>query len=123
MGEEIGWQSYLLPGLLIYYHPIVALNISGIVWVEYLIRTIIVQFMSCWISAYFYGWITIKCKYFMIPPTMIHFIWNQINPRLLGSIYTNTSGWMIGQQWKINGVGLMGCFVYFIVAIIIIIQI
>ncbi|CAF1405660.1 unnamed protein product [Rotaria sp. Silwood1] len=140
MGEEIGWRSYLLPGLLIHFHPIIALNISGIVWglyhlpimillcfqpqskVKYPIRTIIVQCMSCWISAFFYGWIAIQCKYSMIPPTMIHFIWNQINPRLLGSIYTNTPGWMIGQQWKINGEGLIGCFVYFILAIIILIQ-
>ncbi len=57
----------------------------------------------------------------MIPPTMKHFIWNRINPLLLGSIYTNTSGWMIGEQWKINGEGLMGCIVYLFTAIMIVI--
>ena len=140
MGEEIGWRSYLLPGLLIHFRPIIALNIVGIVWglyhapvmillsyspqlkVQYPIRTIIVQFLSCWISAFAYGWIGIQCQYSVVPPTMDHFIWNQINPVLLGSIYTNTPGWMNGEQWKINGERLMGCIVYFVVAIIIAIQ-
>ncbi len=140
MGEEIGWRSYLLPGLLIHFHPIIALNISGIVWglyhvpvmvllcnhpqfqVQHPIRTIIVQCLSCWISAFVYGWIGIQCQYSMIPPTMSHFVWNRINPILLGSIYTNTPGWMNGEQWKINGEGLMGCIVYFLAAIIVIIQ-
>jgi membrane protease YdiL (CAAX protease family) len=140
MGEEIGWRSYLLPGLLIHFHPVIALNISGLVWglyhvpimillsyhpqskVQYPIRTIIVQCLSCWISAFVYGWIGMQCQYSMVPPTMMHFIWNQINPLLLGSIYTNTPGWMKGEQWKINGEGLMGCIVYFIAAIIISIQ-
>jgi membrane protease YdiL (CAAX protease family) len=140
MGEEIGWRSYLLPGLLIHFHPIVALNISGLVWglyhvpvmillsydsqskVQYPIRTIIVQCLSCWISAFVYGWIGIQCQYSMVPPTMAHFIWNRINTLLLGSIYTNTPGSMTGEQWKINGEGLMGCTVYSIVAIVIAIQ-
>ena len=140
MGEEMGWRSYLLPGLLIHFHPVIALNISGIVWgmyhvpvmvllsyhpqskVQYPIRTIIVQCVSCWVSAFSYGWIAIHCQYSMIPPTMMHFVWNRINPLLLGSIYTNTPGWMSGEQWKINGEGLIGCIVDFIIAIIIVIQ-
>jgi membrane protease YdiL (CAAX protease family) len=140
MGEEMGWRSYLLPGLLIHFHPIIALNISGFVWglyhapvmtllsyhpqtkVQYPLRTIIVQCLSCWVSAFGYGWIAMHCQYSMIPPTMMHFIWNQINPLLLGSIYINTPGWMTGEQWKINGEGLMGCIVDSIAAIIISIQ-
>ncbi|UJR20293.1 hypothetical protein I4U23_023424 [Adineta vaga] len=140
LGEEIGWRSFLLPGLLIHFHPIIAFNISGLVWglyhvpvmillsyrseckVQYPIRTIIVQCLSCWISAILYGWIAIRCQYSMIPPTMMHFIWNQINPSLLGSIYTNTPGLMDGEQWKINGEGLVGCIVHFIVALFIIFQ-
>lgn len=140
MGEEIGWRCYLLPAMLSYYHPIIAFNISGIVWglyhvpvmillsygseskVQHPIRTIIVQCLSCWISAFVYGWIAMQCRYSMIPPTMAHFIWNQVNPILLGSIYTNTPGWMNGEQWKINGEGVVGCFVNLILALIIIIQ-
>ncbi|CAF1325721.1 unnamed protein product [Adineta steineri] len=140
LGEEIGWRSYLLPGLLIYFHPVIALNISGLVWglyhvpvmillsyhsqskVQYPIRTIIVQCLSCWISAFVYGWIGIQCQFSTIPPTMMHFVWNRINPLLLGSIYTNTPGWMNGEQWKINGEGLIGCIVELFIAIIILIQ-
>ncbi|CAF0762806.1 unnamed protein product [Adineta ricciae] len=140
LGEEIGWRSYLLPGLLTHFHPIIALNISGLVWglyhvpvmillayhsqskVQHPIRTILVQCASCWISAITYGWIGMQCRYSMIPPTMMHFVWNRINPFLLGSIYTNTPGWMNGEQWKINGEGLMGCIVYLVLAIIILVQ-
>ena len=140
LGEEIGWRSYLLPALLIHFHPFIALNISGLVWgiyhipvmillsthsqyhVQHPIRTILVQCVSCWISAFVYGWIAIQCQYSIIPPTMTHFVWNRINPFLLGSIYTNTQGWISGEQWKINGEGLIGCFVYFIPAVIITIQ-
>jgi membrane protease YdiL (CAAX protease family) len=140
LGEEIGWRSYLLPSLLIHFHSIIALNISGIVWglyhvpvmillcnrseykVQYPIRTIFVQFLFCWISAFIYGWIGIQCQYSVIPPTMAHFVWNQINPMVLGSIYTNTPGIMNGEQWKINGEGLMGCIVYFFAAIMVVIQ-
>jgi membrane protease YdiL (CAAX protease family) len=140
LGEEIGWRSYLLPGLLTHFHPILALNISGLVWglyhvpimvllsyqtrskVAHPLRSITVQCLSCWISAIVYGWIAIRCHYSMIPPTMMHFIWNRVNPWLLGSIYTNTPGWMHGEQWKINGEGLMGCIVDFFIALIILVQ-
>ena len=138
MGEEIGWRSYLLPGLLAHYHPINAFPIVGLVWglyhvpvmvllsyqsntkVRHPVRTILVQCLSCWISAFVYGWVGIQCRYSFVPPTMAHFVWNQINPLLLGSIYTNTSGWMKGEQWKINGEGLMGCLVYLVAAICIV---
>lgn len=134
MGEEIGWRSYLLPGLLIHFRPVDAFHIVGLVWglyhvpvmillsyqpntkVRYPLRTILVQCLSCWVSSFVYGWIGIQCNYSFVPPTMAHFVWNQINPLLLGSIYTNTSGWMKGEQWKINGEGLMGCLVYSIAA-------
>lgn len=136
LGEEIGWRSYLLPGLLIHFHPFIALNISGLVWglyhlpimillsthSHYPIRTIVVQCVSCWISAFVYGWIAIQCHYSVLPATMAHFVWNRINPFLLGSIYTNTQGWISGEQWKINGEGLMGCLVYLIPAAMITIQ-
>lgn len=140
MGEEIGWRSYLLPRLLIHFHPFLALNISGLVWgfyhvpvmillchksqfkVPHPLRTILVQCFSCWISAFVYGWIGIQCQYAFLPPTMKHLIWNRVNPLLLGSIYTNTPGWMIGDQWKINGEGLMGCIVYFCLAILVVIH-
>jgi hypothetical protein len=73
-------------------------------------------------STFVYGWIAIQCQYSIIPPTMMHFIGNRINPLLLGSIYTNTPGCMKGEQWKINGEGLMGCLVYFFAASIVFIE-
>jgi hypothetical protein len=65
--------------------------------VQYPICIIIVPFLPCCISAFVYGWIAIQCQYSIIPPTMMHFIWNRINPLFLGS-----PEWMNGEQWKIN---------------------
>jgi hypothetical protein len=76
--------------------------------VQYPIRIIIVQCLSCWISAFVYRWIGIKCQYSIMPPTMMHFVWNRMNPLLLSSIYTNTP-WMDelwtmeDQWWRSNG--------------------
>jgi hypothetical protein len=78
----------------IYYVPVmILLSYHLQSKVQYPIRTIIVQSLPCWISAFVYGWIAIQCQYSIIPPIMTNFIWNRINPLLLGSIYTNTP-WM-----------------------------
>lgn len=140
MGEEVGWRSYLVPGLLNHFHPILALNISGIVWGLYHVpimillcfnsnrrqinrkRTVFIQFTSCWVSGIAYGWIAMQSNYSCIPVTIAHFFWNQLNPRVLGSIYTNTPGWMIGEQWKINGEGLIGIIVYIIIDMLIMVH-
>ena len=140
MGEEIGWRSYLLPGLLSHFHPVLALNIVGICWglyhvpvmillsyhsqseVPHPLRTILIQCASCWTSSFTYGWIAMQSQFSIVPSTMAHFVWNQINPRLLGSIYTNSPGWMNGEQWKINGEGLTGTIVHFLIALVIVIH-
>jgi len=73
--------------------------------------TVLVQFAAVALAAFPHGYVSIISGFSLWPSTIMHFLWNRINPVLLGSIYTQTSGYIIGQQWKINGEGLMGCII------------
>ncbi|XP_055958945.1 uncharacterized protein LOC126829292 [Patella vulgata] len=131
-GEEIGWRCFMLPCLMSYYSPGVALLISGIIWgffhVPVLILltgkmqppkpyiTVLVQCIACVLSAFPHGWIAIKSGYSLWASTMMHAAWNRFNPAVLGSIYTQQPGYIEGDQWLINGEGLIGCIVMLPVA-------
>ena len=39
----------------------------------------------------------------------MHYTWNRLNPVVLGSVYTNRPGKVIGPQWLVNGEGVAGC--------------
>ncbi|KAK3607376.1 hypothetical protein CHS0354_022537 [Potamilus streckersoni] len=123
-GEELGWRCYLLPCLMARYEPLLAVSISGIAWglfhvpvmilLTYKLRpprpylTVFIQCLSCIMAAFPHGWVAIKSGYSLWAATIMHGTWNQINPRLLGSIYTQTPGKLVGPQWVINGEGLAG---------------
>ena len=127
-GEEVGWRSYLLPQLMACYSPAVALLISGIVWALFHIPimillvkklgvkrpglTVLVQSASCCLAAFPFGFVAVRSEYSVWPAAFMHFFWNRLNPLVLGSIYTNKNGMIVGEQWKINGEGLLGCIVY-----------
>ncbi|KAL5021630.1 hypothetical protein ScPMuIL_000785 [Solemya velum] len=133
-GEEIGWRCFLLPCLMSRYSPCSALFISGIVWglfhvpVMLLLSvrlkpprpwlTILVQFTSVALAAFPHGWLAIQSNYALWASTMMHFVWNKVNPIVLGSIYTQTPGWLAGPQWLINGEGFSGCVIMFPVAVL-----
>ncbi|XP_062523161.1 uncharacterized protein LOC134197828 [Corticium candelabrum] len=126
-GEEIGWRSYLLPQLMSCYSTAAALLISGVVWGLYHVpvmilmvqqmkvrarfATVLVQCLSCCLAAFPYGYVAVRCGYSVLPAAFTHFFWNRLNPLVLGSIYTNDNGMIVGEQWKINGEGLLGCIV------------
>ncbi|XP_076109189.1 uncharacterized protein LOC143078098 [Mytilus galloprovincialis] len=133
-GEEIGWRCYLLPCLLSMYSPTLALLISGIIWglfhvpvmilLTYKLKvprpylTIFVQSLSCVMMAYLIGWVAVKSKFSLWACSILHCVWNRVNPMILGSIYTQTPGVYNGEQWKINGEGLAGCIVFLPVALL-----
>ena len=49
-------------------------------------------------------------RFSLWPPAVMHFAWNELNPLLYGSIYTQHSGCLVrGEQWLINGEGVAGC--------------
>lgn len=69
------------------------------------------QFLCMCCSTYLYVFCAVNTHYYFWIPSLMHFSWNQINPAVTGSLYTNTHGWLTGPQWLINGEGLMGAAV------------
>jgi membrane protease YdiL (CAAX protease family) len=47
----------------------------------------------------------------IIPCMVIHYVWNAINPIVLGDLYLNIPGLMTGHLLLINGEGLMGIII------------
>ncbi|XP_053400997.1 uncharacterized protein LOC123550716 [Mercenaria mercenaria] len=137
-GEEIGWRCFLLPCLLDRYSVFTAFTISGIVWglfhvpvmilLTYKLKpqrpylTVLVQCVSCMLSAFPHGWVAVKSGYSMWACSVMHWFWNIYNPTVLGSIYTNTPGKYTGQQLLINGEGLTGCLVMLPVALAVVLD-
>ncbi|XP_067651913.1 uncharacterized protein [Haliotis asinina] len=132
-GEEVGWRCFLLPSLMSHFTPGVALLLSGVAWglfhVPVLIlmtsrlspprprMTVLVQCLSVTLSAFPHGWVAIKSGYSVWASGLMHTVWNQVNPVILGSIYTQAPGIIVGHQWLINGEGLAGCIVILPLAI------
>ena len=124
-GEELGWRSFMVPLLLRHYSPVATCAISGIVWGVYHIpimvllsarlrperplATVAVQMASCALHAFPYAFVAHRTGFALLPPALMHFFWNRLNPWLLGSIYTQTPGLLEGPQWLINGEGMSGC--------------
>ncbi|XP_071088402.1 uncharacterized protein [Haliotis cracherodii] len=132
-GEEVGWRCFLLPSLMSHFSPGVALFLGGVAWglfhVPVLILmtsrlstpmpriTVLVQCLSVMLSAFPHGWVAIKSGYSVWASGLMHALWNQVNPVMLGSIYTQAPGIVVGPQWLINGEGLAGCIVLLPLAI------
>jgi len=73
--------------------------------------TVLVQCVAVALAAFPHGYVAIISGYSVWPSTIMHFLWNRINPVLFGSIYTQKAGIILGPQWLINGEGLMGIIV------------
>ena len=127
-GEELGFRCFLLPKLLNVYgtnHFFYVSSICGIIWaLSHLalmivltkkfktpnpIQIIVFQFVSVYVQTFFMNWLGWLSYYSWFVVTVAHFTFNQINPMLLGSVYTNTQGKYKGELWKINGEGWAGC--------------
>lgn len=53
----------------------------------------------------------ITFSYSIWAPALLHFLWNVLNPPILGDVYRNREGFIRGELWKVNGEGLVGCIV------------
>ncbi len=54
-----------------------------------------------------------QSAYSLWPCAFMHWVWNRVNPSILGSIYTQQQGIVKGEQWVINGEGLIGIIMGF----------
>ena len=115
------------------YSPFVALLYSGVVWFLFhvpvmvlMTRTLavpnaavvcLVQGSSCALAAFSFGYVGVVSGYGAWAPGFAHFFMNRLNPVVLGSVYTQTSGMIVGPVWKVNGEGLMGCIVGALLAV------
>ena len=84
-------------------------------------KILIFQFISIFLYTFFMNWLGYMSDHSWWVVTFAHFTFNQLNPKILGSVYTNTQGMFVGPLWKINGEGLMGCIVGAIYLVVILV--
>lgn len=122
-GEEYGWRGFLLRDLAEKKNKIIATIIVGIVWALWHAPVVyglaihnnynspmlltIVQMMAVFIFSMPFAY-----SYFIsesiVPPMIFHFVWNVLNPIVLGNVYRNISGIMEGNILLINGEAIAG---------------
>lgn len=123
-GEEYGWRGYLLPQLTKQFGKTKATIIVGVVWGLYHIPAVFLlakatgmsnPLLLCIIqacAAFTYSFPSSYCYYSsgsLLSVLFLHSIWDTINPFLLGDIYTNKFGLIVGNIMYINGEGILGC--------------
>lgn len=122
-GEEYGWRGFLLKDLAEAKGKIFAAVVVGIVWafwhaplvyglakITNADNPLMLTIMQ--MGAVFVFSMPFAYSYFLtnniFPPMLFHFVWNYYNPIVLGNIYRNEPGIMVGNIAYINGEGLAG---------------
>ncbi len=121
--EEYGWRGFLLPNLAKCYGELSATIVVGVVWAVWHVPAIlfvakltqvgnVFTLVGVQICAMFVFSLPFAYCYFksgsIVPPILLHFIWNYYNPLILGSIYNNRHGIIDGDILVINGEGVAG---------------
>ena len=123
LGEEYGWRGYLLPELIRRHSPFVAATIVGIIWAlwhapllyglssrqgtgsPFLVCAVQMAAVLCVSYPFAHAYIGSRS---IVPGMIIHWLWNEYNPTVLGNLYRNRPGIMEGSMLLINGEGVMG---------------
>ncbi|NOX89815.1 MAG: CPBP family intramembrane metalloprotease [Calditrichaeota bacterium] len=122
-GEEYGWRGFLLKALAEAKGKIFAAIVVGVVWAlwhapivyglakfTHMKNPLLLTVVQ--VGAVFVFSMPFAYSYFLskniFPPMLFHFIWNLYNPIVLGNIYRNQPGIMVGNMVYINGEGLAG---------------
>lgn len=122
-GEEYGWRGLLLKQLTEAKGKIFGTIVVGVVWAFWHAPFVFglaiysntdnpVLLMILQMGAVFVFSMPFAYSYFLtnniFPPMLLHFVWNFYNPIVLGNIYRNRPGIMVGNLLYINGEGLAG---------------
>ncbi len=130
-GEEYGWRGYLLDNIAKIKGEIHATVVVGIIWAvwhgpgvyelgmesgaKHPLLQSLVQMISVFVISFPFSYSYFKTRS-IVPPMILHFIWNHYNPLMLGSVYSNEPGIIKGEIMLINGEGVAGilfglCFI------------
>ncbi len=124
IGEEYAWRGYLLPRLSSFWGPITGTAAVGLVWAIWhgplvfglagIFETDVSPLILCLVqmTAVFMFSFPFAYCYFksgsIFPPVVFHYMWNWLNPAILGNIYRNKPGIIAGDILTINGEGVAG---------------
>lgn len=132
IGEEYAWRGYLLPRFSSVWGPLKGTIAVGLVWAIWHgplvfglasklntgtdpLLLSIVQMTAVFVFSFPFAFSYFKSGS-VIPPAIFHFIWNWLNPAILGNVYRNRPGIIEGKLLFINGETIAGvilglCFV------------
>lgn len=122
-GEEYGWRGYLLPTLSAWKGPRAATILVGVIWAVwhapflYGLATLLktadplvlcaVQMAAVVVVAFPFSYACFRTRS-VVPAMLIHYVWNEYNPVVLGNLYRNQPGLLSGNILLINGEGVLG---------------
>ncbi len=125
-GEEYGWRGFLLHQLIFRIGPCQATVVTGLVWalwhlplvyvlatlsgVEHPLWLMLIQGLAVFLFSFVFAHAYLLA-YSIWPPVLLHYIWNVYNPIVLGNIYQNEPGIMVGNMLWINGEAFAGIVV------------
>jgi membrane protease YdiL (CAAX protease family) len=123
-GEEFGWRGYLLPELTVRWGRVRATAAVGVVWalfhsvflyragvaigVENPLLITAVQAVAVFTISFPFSYAYYLTDQSVFPVMILHLIWNILNPWILGDIYGNVGGLIVGQIFVVNGEGVVG---------------
>jgi membrane protease YdiL (CAAX protease family) len=127
LGEELAWRGFLFSRLA-QYNVHLALIGTWLVWwlfhaplgflspaLHKVPRWVLaLGFLALAGPTFFTGWLLLRSGS-LWPAAVFHLTWNLVNPALLGNIYTDREGLLRGRIWLINGEGVIGAVVSFLV--------